>query len=92
MSNKQEYALRAIDRSWIKSRADASLAISALKNPEQFRKDAMDAIKYARTETHLDVVAKRIFHAGKGHVQQQIYQEVLDFGRAKRTELRGGEF
>jgi hypothetical protein len=85
---KQKWAMHGLHGDWIKTRADASLVIDALKSPAGFFFRMHQAIAKCETTDALTSVARDI---GRVHrtvkLNQEQYANLIEAGRRKRASF-----
>lgn len=92
-TSKQKWALRGLHADWVKTRADASLLITAKKNPGGFISEMRAAIAKCDSSEALTRVARDIGRIKKVvRVEPEGYAELIESGKAKRSQLNPTEF
>ena len=92
-SAKQQFALHRLGRDWIKTPADASLVISAMKNPTEFSQNMTAELTGARDDDHLTNVAHKLVNVSKTvRIAPDVYSRLVALGTARRAQLRTPEF
>lgn len=79
-------AWKRIDISWCASPADATLAISARMNPEEFRQKMKKMLESAKTHEALDAAGRKLILCGKAHDE-----DLIAAGRRRRDTLTPAE-
>jgi len=79
-------AWKRINISWCRTKADATLAISASMNPSEFREKMTKMMQDAKTDAALTAAGKKLAKCGKANDPG-----LVALGRRRRNELSQGE-
>jgi len=92
-SAKQQFALHRLGRNWVKTPADASLVISAMKNPAEFSDTMREELSGARDDNHLTFIAHKLVNVSKTvRIAPDVYARLIALGKARRAQLQTPEF
>jgi hypothetical protein len=92
-SAKQQFALRRLGKDWVKTPADASLVISAMKNPAEFAQTMTADLTGARDDDHLTFIGHKLVNVSKTvRLDHAVYSRLVALGKARREQLRTPEF
>lgn len=92
-THKQKWALRGIHADWVKTRADASLLLSAHKNQAAFFAEMRSAINRCESADTLTRIARNLGRVNRTvRLDQSQYAALIVAGREKRSTLTPTEF
>lgn len=87
-SAKQQFVMRGLDVSWVRSPSDASYVISAKKNPVEFVDRVTKDMDRAKTHKHLDAIGRRLLNTKKSvQMGNELYSRLVAYGRTIRFRL-----
>jgi len=87
-SSKQLWALRGVRCDWIRSAHDASLVISARKNPAELVQRLKADISAAPNNERLDAIGRSVRNLTSSvHLPPQVYGQIVEAGRSRRAAL-----